>query len=243
MPYWQPEYTYVAMTVPLRTTIVSRNTLSQSRQTRKAALPASSESQPFRNNYTALQGAKIVARSTFCYNIPLSKRYVIVKVYHNPLRLQELFGKISQNYFSYTGIDLAQQLCYLYITTESGVIIIAADNGQNIFRRGVTAMVILALLRREDMYGYQLVQETERASGGKLTTQEGSLYPVLYRLLEQGMISDHRVLVGKRMTRIYYHLEPAGEARLQELIREYEDTTQGVFRIIQSGGEKENDQL
>ncbi len=104
-------------------------------------------------------------------------------------------------------------------------------------------MVILALLRREDMYGYQLVQETERASGGKLTTQEGSLYPVLYRLLEQGMISDHRVLVGKRMTRIYYHLEPAGEARLQELIREYEDTTQGVFRIIQSGGEKENDQL
>ena len=104
-------------------------------------------------------------------------------------------------------------------------------------------MVILALLRREDMYGYQLVQETERASGGKLTTQEGSLYPVLYRLLEQGMISDHRVLVGKRMTRIYYHLEPAGEARLQEMIREYEDTTQGVFRIIQSGGEKENDQL
>ena len=104
-------------------------------------------------------------------------------------------------------------------------------------------MVILALLRREDMYGYQLVQETERFSGGKLTTQEGSLYPVLYRLLEQGFISDHRVLVGKRMTRIYYHLEPAGEARLQELIREYEDTTQGVFRIIQSGGEKENDQL
>ena len=73
------------------------------------------------------------------------------------------------------------------------------------------SLVILSLLKREDMYGYQLVQETERASGGKLTTQEGSLYPVLYRLQEQGYVSDRRELVGRRMTRVYYHLEPTGE--------------------------------
>ena len=78
----------------------------------------------------------------------------------------------------------------------------------NVFQRGVMALILLSLLRREDMYGYQLVQETERRSGGRLKTQEGSLYPVLYRLQEQGLISDRRVLVGKRMTRVYYHLEP-----------------------------------
>ena len=120
--------------------------------------------------------------------------------------------------------------------------IIAADNSQSLFRRGVTSLVILALLKREDMYGYQLVQETARISGGKLTTQEGSLYPVLYRLQEQGLISDRRVLVGKRMSRIYYHLEPAGKIRLQELIREYEETTQGVFRIIYPEGETKYDE-
>ena len=109
----------------------------------------------------------------------------------------------------------------------------AGDSGQSSFRRGVMSLVILALLKREDMYGYQLVQETERSSGGSLTTQEGSLYPVLYRLLDQGYISDRRVLVGKRMTRIYYHLEPTGEEHLNALIREYTDVTQGVFRIIQ----------
>lgn len=108
----------------------------------------------------------------------------------------------------------------------------AADNSQNLFRRGVMSMVILSLLKREDMYGYQLVQETERRSGGKLTTQEGSLYPVLYKLVDQGLISDRRVLVGKRMTRVYYHLEPAGIQRLEELIMEYEELTQGVFQII-----------
>ena len=108
----------------------------------------------------------------------------------------------------------------------------AVDNS---FRRGVMSRVILALLKREDMYGYQLVQETEKQSGGLLTTQEGSLYPVLYKLLDQGYISDRRVQVGKRMTRVYYHIEPAGEEKLRELIREYEEMTQGVFRIIKEG--------
>ena len=108
----------------------------------------------------------------------------------------------------------------------------AVDNSQSSFRRGVMSLVILSLLKKEDMYGYQLVQETERRSGGRLTTQEGSLYPVLYKLVDQGLISDRRVQVGKRMTRVYYHLEPAGLQRLEELVQEYEELTQGIFQII-----------
>ena len=54
------------------------------------------------------------------------------------------------------------------------------DREQSNFRRGVMSVVILSLLKKEDMYGYKLVQETERASGGRIVTQEGSLYPVLY---------------------------------------------------------------
>lgn len=111
----------------------------------------------------------------------------------------------------------------------------STTNEPNSYRRGVASLVILSLLRKEDMYGYQLVQEAARASGGKFTTQEGSLYPVLYRLLALGYISDHKVQSGKRMTRIYYHLEPAGEERLQELIRDYKAVTEGVFRIIEEG--------
>lgn len=108
----------------------------------------------------------------------------------------------------------------------------AGDNAQTSFRRGVMSLVILGLLKKEDMYGYQLVQETEKQSGGRIVTQEGSLYPVLYKLLDQGYISDRKVQVGKRMTRIYYHLEPAGEERLAELLREYEEVTKGVFLIV-----------
>jgi len=105
------------------------------------------------------------------------------------------------------------------------------------YRRGAASLIILSLLRIEDMYGYQLVQETARLTGGRLTTQEGSLYPVLYRLIENGMITDYRVLVGKRMTRVYYHLEPAGEQLLQELIADYTTVTGAVFDIIKAGEE------
>ncbi len=111
----------------------------------------------------------------------------------------------------------------------------ATDNSQNGFRRGVMSIVILGLLKKEDMYGYQLVQETKKQSGGRITTQEGSLYPVLYKLLDQGLISDRKVLVGKRMTRVYYHLEPAGAHRLEELFHEYEEITNGVFLIVKEG--------
>lgn len=106
------------------------------------------------------------------------------------------------------------------------------ENMQNTFRRGIMSLVVLSLLKKEDMYGYQLVTEAEKQSGGRIITQEGSLYPVLYKLVDQGFISDRREKVGKRMTRVYYHLEPAGEQRLAELMREYEAVTQGVYQIM-----------
>lgn len=108
----------------------------------------------------------------------------------------------------------------------------AIDSTQGSFRRGVLTLVILTLLKREDMYGYQLVQETGRSSGGRIMTQEGSLYPVLYKLVDQGLISDKKVQVGKRMTRVYYHLEPAGEKRQEELAQEYNEIVEGIRLIM-----------
>lgn len=108
----------------------------------------------------------------------------------------------------------------------------AVGNSSSSFRRGAMSLIILSLLKREDMHGYQLVQETGKVSGGRISTQEGALYPVLYKLLDQGLISDRKVLVGRRMTRVYYHLEPAGEKRLREMVQEYKEITQGVFLII-----------
>ena len=107
-----------------------------------------------------------------------------------------------------------------------------ADVEQLRFRRGVMSLVVLALLEREDMYGYQLVEEVSKRSGGLITTQEGSLYPVLYKLEDAGLISSRKITVGKRRQRILYHLEPAGTQQLREMVAEYRSVVQGVFMII-----------
>ena len=107
-----------------------------------------------------------------------------------------------------------------------------ADVEQLRFRRGVMSLVVLALLEREDMYGYQLVEEVSKRSGGLITTQEGSLYPVLYKLEDAGLISSRKIPVGKRRQRILYHLEPAGTQQLREMVAEYRSIVQGVFMII-----------
>lgn len=111
----------------------------------------------------------------------------------------------------------------------------AQNSEQNSFRRGIMQLVLLSLLNKEDMYGYQLVQETIARSGGRIVTQEGSLYPVLYKLQESGFISDYRVQVGKRMTRVYYHIEPSGREHLKELIDEYHTIATGLRMIMEDG--------
>ncbi len=101
------------------------------------------------------------------------------------------------------------------------------------YQRGVASLVLLSLLKQSDMYGYQLVQEMERQSSGALCMQEGALYPVLYKLEDGGYVSSKKVLVGKRMTRVYYHLEPSGQTYLTQLIRDYTAVVNGVFQIVE----------
>ena len=107
---------------------------------------------------------------------------------------------------------------------------------QTHFKKGVTTLCILSLLRRGEMYGYELCQQTERLSGGLLRFQEGTLYPVLYRLCEQGYLRDEKRLAGKRMTRVYYSLTDEGRAYLDQIAAEYEQISAGVQRILAFGG-------
>ena len=90
---------------------------------------------------------------------------------------------------------------------------------QENLKRGMTELLILHLLKQEDMYGYQLTQEFEKRSDGLFILKEGTMYPSLYRLIEKGMISDHKELIGKRRTRVYYHIEDAGKIILIRFMR------------------------
>ena len=79
-------------------------------------------------------------------------------------------------------------------------------NLETTLKKATIEMLLLNLLKEQDMYGYQLSQELKKRSSGLYTILEGSMYPILYRLNDSGYISFFEKKVGRRQTRIYYHL-------------------------------------
>ena len=77
---------------------------------------------------------------------------------------------------------------------------------RNSFKKGtIELLLLLSILRVEDCYGYQITQKIKEQSEGAITVTEGALYPILYKLSDKGYVSDYKKLVGKRLTRVYYH--------------------------------------
>ena len=72
--------------------------------------------------------------------------------------------------------------------------------------------------------------------GNIINIPEGSLYPTLYKLLDEDFVADERRLVGKRMSRIYYSITDKGRERLQDLYRDYTQVHKGIKGILDKSG-------
>lgn len=105
-------------------------------------------------------------------------------------------------------------------------------------KKGSIEMLTLFLLCEEDAYGYQLVQKIKERSRGLITVQEGSFYPLLYRLADDGYITGEEVVTrmstGRSRMRVIYHIENAGLERLASLKKDYETVQQGIHNILDS---------
>ena len=105
-------------------------------------------------------------------------------------------------------------------------------SNQDTFKKGSVELLVLALLREGDLYGYQLSQLVKERSENVLTIPEGSMYPTLYRLTDKGYISDEKRLIGKRLTRTYYHLEPKGRDYLDALLNSFYTVNKAIERVL-----------
>lgn len=101
------------------------------------------------------------------------------------------------------------------------------------FKKGYVEMLLLKLLSEKDLYGYEMTQLIVERGGGYIKIPEGSLYPTLYKLEDKGVISSYQKQVGKRLRRIYYHLEDSGKEYLAQLIKEYYAVNNCVKKIIE----------
>ena len=65
-----------------------------------------------------------------------------------------------------------------------------SQNQEN-FKRGAAELLALYLLSKEDLYGYQICRLMEEKSGGRFTMLEGTLYLILYKLVDAGYIKSY----------------------------------------------------
>lgn len=85
-------------------------------------------------------------------------------------------------------------------------------------KKGVLEMLVLQLLSEEEKYGYQLICELSGQSGDMFLLKEGTLYPILYRMEDDGLVvSRWSEPKGKEVSRKYYSITAEGRETLEQL--------------------------
>ena len=87
---------------------------------------------------------------------------------------------------------------------------------------------------------YQLKNELYDRSLNKYELKEASMYPSLYRLVDNGYLTDNEVKVGKRRKRIYYHITEKGIQYLHALTQEYFMMTEAIQHVLLYNEESED---
>ncbi len=108
-------------------------------------------------------------------------------------------------------------------------------------KRGTIEMILLTMLNEEDRYGYQIVSTLEQKGGDFFQIKEGTLYPVLYRLEDDGYIESYRDNPKRGVPRKYYRLTVGGRTRWQDLLNEWKAFATVVDGFI-AGREDDHEQ-
>lgn len=105
-------------------------------------------------------------------------------------------------------------------------------------KKGVLEMLVLQLICARPTYGYALLSELKEHSHGRFAVKEGTLYPILYRLEDDGMIqANWSQGQGRTAPKKLYRATEAGREenlRRQNLWRDFEKT---VNEFLEGGNE------
>ncbi len=99
------------------------------------------------------------------------------------------------------------------------------------FKKGVLDLCILACLSRKDCYGFELVSEVSRG----VAMSEGTVYPLLKRLKDEGLVETYLAESREGPPRKYHKLTGAGQARYEETLCEWNGFVRAVDGIVQGG--------
>lgn len=100
--------------------------------------------------------------------------------------------------------------------------------------QGTLDMLILKTLALGAMHGWGISQRIQQVSEGVLNVNQGSLYPALYRLEEQGWITSSWDVSENNRQAKYYELTKAGRQQLTEELANWERLSAAIELVLQS---------
>lgn len=100
---------------------------------------------------------------------------------------------------------------------------------------GSTVLMVLSLLKEKECYGYEIIRLLEQRSEHAFEFKEGSLYPVLHRLENNGYVTSVTKKAETGKERRYYRITPKGETQLAAERQQWEDFSDSVNKVIKSG--------
>lgn len=109
------------------------------------------------------------------------------------------------------------------------------DKSLTQMRRGTLEYCVLALLRHEARYGFDLVKALGEADG--MVTSEGTIYPLLSRLRRDGLVSTTWEESPSGPPRRYYRLTRDGEKALEDFVGEWQRFRDAVDRFVEGGSQ------
>lgn len=95
-------------------------------------------------------------------------------------------------------------------------------------------MLILKTLALEPMHGWGISQRIQQTSSGVLNVNQGSLYPALYRLEEQGWITSEWGSSENNRQAKYYKLTRAGRKQLDEETANWQRLSAAIEQVLQA---------
>ncbi len=92
-------------------------------------------------------------------------------------------------------------------------------------------MILLALLEARSRHGYELAKLIESQSNNTLQFHVASLYPMLYRLENKGLVEGKWVEKAGERRRRFYRITPLGRQALQQHRRNWREFMEALNRL------------
>ena len=97
--------------------------------------------------------------------------------------------------------------------------------------KGSTTLLVLNLLKEENMYGYEMIKRLKEKSENVFELKEGTLYPILHSLEENDLITSYwDNTTGKN--RKYYAITKKGKNTLKEKKEEWKIFSNGINQVL-----------